>query len=253
MLSEELYKLKDFFKDNPKVAICFSGGVNSTFLLYIGLRCNTEITAYFVKTQFQPQSELEKAKALAKQFHINMKTVNANILCDARIAENSRERCLLCKNKLFHIIKKAAAKDGFKTLIDGAAASGLAEGCSSTDSILPGFVRSPLREYGIAKTKVRLLSKKAGLNTWDKPHYSCMASHVPEGTEITAEILRRIERAERELLSIGFADFNIGMLGRTANLKLSVSQMESALEKREKILERLGPDFDTVLLDLAGN
>ena len=93
MLSEALYKLKDFFKDNPAVALCFSGGVNSTFLLYFGFHYGASMNAYYVKTAFQPKSELDGAICFAKQLGVDLSILEADILSVAQVAENSVDRC----------------------------------------------------------------------------------------------------------------------------------------------------------------
>ncbi|NCB42217.1 MAG: TIGR00268 family protein [Clostridia bacterium] len=253
MLAEELYYLKNFFIDNPKIALCFSGGVNSTYLLHAGIHYNVRIKAYYLKTPFQSQIELNRALHLAKQMHADLNVLKIDVLSDSNIIKNSSDRCYHCENKLLTVLKRQATKDGFPVLVEGSNASGNKQNCLGSMSLLKPLVRSPLKECGITKTKVRILSKKAGIVTWDEPHYTCLASCVPTGTQITAEALKCIERAEKELLSIGLTNFKLEITGRTANLQISVSQMESVVEKRENIIERLKPDFDVILLDLAGN
>lgn len=253
MLSDELYRLKDFFKDKPNVALCFTGGVNSTYLLYIGKQCGASIKAYYVKTAFQPQFELDHALRLAKQFRIKLEIIEYNIFKSQTIVENNADRCYHCKRKMLAAIQKQAIKkDGFEVLVDGSNASDTMNACPCFNTNSQLTVHSPLKEFGITKTKVRMLSKKAELKGWDKPSYSCLAAQIPTSAPITKEILRRIERAEHELLNIGFTGFRVGLLGKTARLKIPASQMESAVEKRIKIIERLKPDFDSVLLDLEG-
>lgn len=253
MLSEELYNLRDFFYDNPIAGLCFTGGVNSTYLLYAGKQCGAKLKAYYVKTAFQPEFELENALRLAKQFHVHLSVLKVDILSDASVAENSSNRCYYCKRKLLSVVKNQAEKDGFNILIEGSITSTRTEACLGSLTLSELSVRSPLMEFGITKTKIRMLSKKAGLLTWDKPAYSCLATQIPTGCPMTAEDLGRIERAEKELFMIGFTNFRVRLLGNTAKLQFPASQMETALEKRNNIIERLKPDFDSILLDLEGH
>lgn len=252
MLSDELYNLKGFFRDNPKVALCFTGGVNSTYLLYIGKQCGANIRAYYVKTAFQPQFELDNALRIARQFRIRMDVLEYDIFQSKSIIENNDDRCYHCKRKMLTVMQNQVIQDGFAVLVEGSNASDKAEGCPEFNANPKVTVYSPLKQFGITKTKVRMLSKKAELMAWDKPAYSCLAAQIPTGIPIAKEALRQIERAERELFNIGFTDFRVGLLGKTAKLKIPVSQMEIAVEKRSKIIERLKPDFDSVLLDLEG-
>ena len=111
-------------------------------------------------------------------------------------------------------------------------------------------VRSPLRECGLTKPEVRRLSREAGLFTWDKPAYACLATRIPTGTAITRANLERTERAERFLAGLGFTDFRVRLLGGAAKLQLPASQLSALLEQRETILRELKKDYSDVLLDL---
>ena len=112
-------------------------------------------------------------------------------------------------------------------------------------------VRSPLRECGLAKADVRRLSKEAGLFTWDKPAYSCLATRVAAGERITSEALQKIERAESALFAMGFTDLRVRVSVGTAKLQLTAAQQGRAFEMREKIVSALAPDFSAVTLDLV--
>lgn len=252
MLSNELYNLKEFFRDNPKVALCFTGGVNSAYLLYIGKQCGASIRAYYVKTAFQPQFELDNALRIARQFRIRLDILEYDMFQCKSIIKNNDDRCYRCKKEMLTVIQNQVMQDGLAVLVEGSNASDKTGGCPEFNANPKIAVSSPLKQFGITKTKVRILSKKAELMAWDKPAYSCLAAQIPTGIPITKEALRQIERAERELLNIGFTDFRVGLLGKTAKLKIPVSQMEIVVEKRSKIIERLKPDFDSVLLDLEG-
>ena len=113
-------------------------------------------------------------------------------------------------------------------------------------------VRSPLRECGLTKDEIRRLSREAGLFTWDKPTYACLATRIPTGQPITARDLAVTEAAETYLFSLGFTDFRVRLAGRSAKIQLPAAQMPRLLERRQEILQRLGPDYDGVWLDLEG-
>ena len=195
--------LKDFFRENPKVALAFSGGVDSAYLLYAAGESGASVRAYYVKSAFQPRFELEDARRLAGELGADMRILEEDVLADAQVASNPRDRCYHCKKRLFTAIAKAAAEDGFSVLMDGTNASDDA-------GDRPGM--RALRECGLTKAEIRRLSKEAGLFTWDKPAYACLATRIPTGTEITEEKLCRTERAESYLASVGLRDFRVRMV-----------------------------------------
>ena len=111
-------------------------------------------------------------------------------------------------------------------------------------------VRSPLRECGVTKEEVRAFSREAGLFTWDKPAYACLATRISTGTRITREALLRAEQGERALMELGFSDFRVRLTEGGARLQVTGEQMPLVFEKREEVMAALKPLFGTVLLDL---
>ena len=115
--------LQEFFSENPKVALAFSGGVDSSYLLYAATNCRAKVRAYYVKSVFQPRFELDDARRLALELGADMKMLDVDVLNDPQITANSADRCYYCKYSIFNAIIKAAAEDGFSVLIDGTNAS----------------------------------------------------------------------------------------------------------------------------------
>ena len=111
-------------------------------------------------------------------------------------------------------------------------------------------VRSPLRECGLTKPEIRRLSREAGLFTWNKPAYACLATRIPAGTAITPELLARTERAESRLTELGFSDLRVRTFHDCARIQLPAAQLPQALARREEILAALRPEYAGVLLDL---
>ena len=244
--------LQTFFKENPVVALGFSGGVDSSYLLYAGMHYGAKIKAYYVKAAFQPQFEFEDALRMASNLGADMTVIETDILSVPRVAENPSNRCYYCKTAIFSLIKETAAKDGYSILLDGTNASDDSGDRPGMRALEELSIRSPLKDCGITKSDVRRLSKEAGLFTWDKPAYACLATRVPGGTTITAEVLGRIERAENDLFAMGFTDFRVRLTGSAAKLQFAESQMPEAFKRREEIIIQLQADFDSILLDLAG-
>ena len=243
-------ELRDFFQECPKVALGFSGGVDSAYLLYAALDHGAQVRPYFIKTAFQPQFELEDARRLCAQLGVELTVVELDVLQIHGVAENPPDRCYHCKRALFGRLRQQAQADGYTVLIDGTNASDDAGDRPGMRALGELSVRSPLRECGITKAQVRALSKEAGLFTWDKPAYACLATRVPTGEAITPETLRKVEAAEEALFSLGYSDLRVRVFHGAARLQLPGQQLEQAAKEREAILHALAPWFDTVLLDL---
>jgi len=239
--------LPTFFQENPVVALGFSGGVDSSYLLYAGMHFGAKVKAYYVKAAFQPQFELEDALRMASILGADLTVIETDILSVPHVAENPSNRCYYCKTAIFSLIKETAAKDGYSILLDGTNASDDSGDRPGMRALEELSIRSPLKESGITKSEVRRLSKGAGLFTWDKPAYACLATRVPAGTAITAEMLSRIERAENALFAMGFTDFRVRLTGSAAKLQFPESQMPEGLKRREDIIEKLHADFDSIL------
>ena len=242
--------LEQFFEENNAAAIAFSGGVDSAFLLSMAVRCGARVTAYYVKTAFQPQFELEDACRLAKELNVPMQVLPVDILCHQQIAANPADRCYYCKKVIFETILNAAKEDGYSLLLDGTNASDDAGDRPGMRALAELSVRSPLRECGLHKEEVRRLSKELGLFTWDKPAYACLATRIAAGEEITQDKLERTERAESYLESLGFRDFRVRSVEDTAKLQVTNQDFPNVLEKREAIIKELKRYYQTVLLDL---
>ena len=113
-------------------------------------------------------------------------------------------------------------------------------------------MRSPLRECGLVKEEIRRLSLEAGLPTWDKPSYACLATRIPTGRRITREDLARTEEAEEFLTALGLRDLRVRLLEDCARLQVPLAQLPAVLERREEIVTGLKRYYAGVLLDLEG-
>ena len=244
--------LQEFFMENRRVALGFSGGVDSSYLLYAAKQAGAEVRPYFIKTVFQPEFEFEDAKRLASQVGVEMTVIEVDILANPDVTANPPNRCYFCKTALFGTLRERARADGFTVLIDGTNASDSSEDRPGMRALEEMSVRSPLRECGLTKADVRRLSKEAGLFTWDKPAYACLATRVPSGQAYEAHLLKRVEHAEGALFQLGYTDFRVRVIGEVARLQVPSDQMERAVREREQLRDALKNDFKTILLDLAG-
>lgn len=243
-------ELQDFFREHPKAALAFSGGVDSAYLFYAALHCGADVTAYFAKTPFQPAFALADARRLAAELGGRLRVLELDPLADPRIAENGPERCYFCKKRMLAALTEAALADGYSLLLDGS---------NATDDVAdrPGMralrelgVRSPLRDCGLGKGEIRRRSREAGLFTWDKPAYSCLATRIAPGQPLRAADLAAVERAETYLMDLGFSDLRVRKRGTEALLQLRREQLPLLLKRREEILTELKRLFGRVSLDL---
>jgi len=242
--------LAQFFKENPKVAIGFSGGVDSSYLLFAGLRYGADVKAYYVQAAFQPKFEFEEAKKLANLIGADMTVLNLDVMENKTVLANPPDRCYHCKCAIFGSLVERAKADGYSLIIDGTNASDDADDRPGMKALAEMHVRSPLRECGLTKDEIRRLSKEAGLFTWDKPSYACLATRIPANQIITAALLQKVEGAEDALFSLGFSDFRVRVYHDAARLQFPQNQISNVIEKREAILNAIKPHFPIILFDM---
>ena len=242
--------LSNFFRAHPRVALAFSGGTDSAYLLWAAVQCGCDVTAYYVQSPFQPAFEREDARRLAAEVGAPLKVIPVNTLEDEAIRLNPPDRCYHCKRAIFSALAEAARGDGYPVILDGTNASDDAADRPGMRALQELGVLSPLRACGITKAMVRDLSREAGLFTWNKPAYACLATRIPSGTQLTLEALRRVEAAEAALHDLGFSDLRVRVLGGAARIQLPARQMALAVGRRDAIREVLKPYFNPILLDL---
>lgn len=243
-------ELKDFFAKTPRLAVAFSGGVDSSYLLYAAKTFGCDVKAYFVNSSFQPSFELDDAKKLAYMIAAPLRVETYDVLNDPDVIANSTDRCYYCKRAIFNRIRELARADGFDILCDGTNASDDAGDRAGMRALQELGVISPLRECGLVKNEIRRLSCDAGLFTHDKPSYACLATRIPTGTEITEELISNVAQAEHALHLLGFADFRIRYFAGAAKIQIPDAQFRAVIEKRKKIVDAISPYFDAVLIDM---
>lgn len=242
--------LNHFFTNYSKVAVAFSGGVDSSYLLYAAKKYAKKVQAYYVNSAFQPEFELEDAKKLAHQLQVDMKVLSVDVLGNRQVKENPHNRCYYCKRQIFSTILSQAKEDGFSVILDGTNASDLADDRPGMKALGELSVLSPLRMCQITKPEVRRLSKEVGLFTWNKPAYACLATRIPTGQPIAERLLQRTERAEGYLASLGFSDFRIRTKGESAAIQVTEKQLPLLMQNRQTIIDNLRKEYESVFLDL---
>lgn len=242
--------LQDFFLQHPEIAVAFSGGVDSAYLLYAAKQYAKKVCAYYVKSEFQPRFEWEDAVRLAEDLGVELKILECSVLSVPGVKENQPDRCYHCKRAILGTIMNAVKAEGLSVLLDGTNASDDMEDRPGMRALHELSVLSPLREAGLTKSEIRRLSKEAGLFTWNKPAYACLATRIFTGERITSEKLVATETAEDFLFSLGFTDFRVRLQDGNARLQVPEAQWVRVIEYRKDILIKLKEYYKTVSLDL---
>lgn len=243
--------LSEFFAKHTKVALAFSGGVDSAYLLYATTLHKVDVVAYYIRSQFQPEFEYNDAIRLAKELNARIKVIDVDVLQNDKVAKNPSNRCYICKNMIFQTIINVAKEDGYTTIIDGTNASDLEDDRPGMKALKELSVLSPLRLCGITKDEVRKLSKEAGLFTWDKPAYACLATRVKTDEIITADALRRIEIAEDYLHELGLLNVRVRYSQNKVRLEIDKKKIDLFEQYKTEIFEKLSNMFEDIESDIT--
>lgn len=243
--------LEEFFLLHDKVALAFSGGVDSAYLLYEAVRHGVDIRPYYVKSQFQPQFELDDSMRLCNELGVELCILELDVLSNPSISSNCDKRCYFCKKEIMGAIKHKAIQDGYDTIVDGSNASDLSSDRPGMLALDEEGVLSPLRLAGLDKAMIRELSRRAGLFTWNKAAYACLATRIPSGTELTEELLERTEKAEDYLSRLGFKDFRVRCFHDAARIQICASDFQLFMDNKDLIYRNLSELYPYgVVLDL---
>lgn len=254
--TEKLNSLKKYIRTLGSVAVAFSSGVDSTFLLKVaheelGDKC-TAVTA--MSCSF-PKRELEEAKAFCQKEGIRHIVVKSEELEIEGFCQNPKNRCYLCKRELFEKIGQIAEKEGIEAIVEGSNMDDNGDYRPGLQAAAELGVKSPLRVCGLDKKDIRILSKKLGLSTWEKQSFACLSSRFVYGETISKEKLSMVDRAEQLLLDMGFHQVRVRIHGSIARIEILPFEFEKILqgETRKEIYEQLrGLGFSYVTLDLLG-
>ena len=184
--------LREFFEQNKRVAIAFSGGTDSCYLLHMAVKCGAEVTAYFIKSQFQSEEELRIAREFAVSEGAGLKLIETYVLGVGTIIDNPTDRCYQCKANMFRLMTEQALQEGIGVILDGTNASDREDRRPGMRALKEFGIRSPLRECGITKDQVLQYADEEGLSKWIAPKVMCPAVKLPFGEKLTVEKLEEI-------------------------------------------------------------
>jgi len=254
---EKLKHLSEIIKEQKRVAVAFSGGVDSAFLLKAALDVlgTGGVLAITAGSSIHPKRETDHAAALAHSLGARHMLMETDELSIPEFVRNPKNRCYICKRSLFWKMKEKAESLGILSILEG----------SNTDDLLdfrPGMralkelgIKSPLLEAGLKKSEIRLLSREMGLETWDKQPFACLATRFPYGERITTEKIAMVESCEQYLLNLGFRQVRVRHHGDIA--RIEVGKDETARLFRDGLSEMVDAEcrragFTYCTIDLKG-
>ena len=256
-LKQKLYDLQNYFKELGSVAIAFSSGVDSTFMLAAASEVlpKDKVLAITAVSDFFPEREKSEADAFCQERGIKHIFLPIDILKIDEVKQNPKNRCYLCKYALFTQIQKLALENGIQNVCEGSNLDDLQDYRPGMQAIAELNIKSPLKIAGLTKQDIRELSKEMNLPTWNKPSFACLASRFVYGEEITTEKLRMVEKAEQFLADLGFKQFRVRLHGTMARIEVLPQDIEkiTSQETREIIIEAFAKyGFSYTTLDLKG-
>ncbi len=253
---KKMGKLREYLAGLGSVAVAFSGGVDSTFLLQAANDVLGDgVIALTAVSDFFPDRERREADGFCRQRGIRQIVCREEILKVPGVAANPANRCYLCKRALFEMFLAEAKRRGFSHVAEGSNLDDLGDYRPGLQAIAELKILSPLRECGFTKQDIRALSGEMGLPTAAKPSYACLASRFAYGEEITGEKLAMVDKAEQLLLDLGFTQMRVRVHGTLARIEVLPEDFPRLAEPdlRREIAEKLKAyGFSYVTADLAG-
>ncbi|MCX5781210.1 MAG: ATP-dependent sacrificial sulfur transferase LarE [Elusimicrobia bacterium] len=256
MMNKKLKLLKKILLKFKRMLIAYSGGVDSTFLLAVARKIleKNNVLAVTALSETYPKSDIKRTKDIVKKLDVNHIFIKTNELENKNFIKNSRKRCFYCKNELFKKLKSLAEKRRM-ILCDGSNFSDIKDFRPGKIAANIFNVMSPLEISKFKKAEIRKLSKKMNLDTWNIPAQACLASRFPYGTEISKNMLQKIEKGEESIKKLGFTNVRLRHHGDIARIEIEKSEMKKCINSNinKKIilsLKKLGWKYISV--DIEG-
>jgi len=255
-LADKYKLLTEYLASFGSVAVAFSSGVDSTFLLYAAKEALGEKAVAFTATSCSfPVRELNEAKEYCKTHGIEQYIIVSEELNIEGFSHNPKNRCYLCKRELFEKMKQTAAEHGIAEIAEGSNLDDNGDYRPGLQAVAELGIKSPLRHIGFTKAQIRELSKEFGLPTWDKQSFACLSSRFPYGDTINEEKLHRVDLAEQLLLDLGFHQVRVRIHDNLARIELDPAQFDKFMDQsiRQEVYAKLKEyGFTYVTLDIQG-
>ncbi len=248
--------LKNHLQQLQSIAVAYSGGVDSTFLLAVAHDVlGNNVIAVTARSSTYPEREFREAAEFVQKMGIRHVVIISEELDIAGFADNPTNRCYYCKRELLTKVIEVARENNIRNVAEGSNVDDLGDFRPGMQAVRELGVVSPLREAGLSKEEIRILSQKIGLPTWNKPAFACLASRFPYGQKITGDKLDTVDQAEQYLLDLGFRQVRVRHHGDIARIEVSPPEREKFFnsELMDKVSEKFRQlGFMYTALDLQG-
>ncbi len=256
-LKDKHEQLQKILKELGRVAIAYSGGVDSSFLLKAAVDTlgSENVLACISLGPAEPAAMHERAREIAGAIGAELMVVETGEMDDPDFTSNKADRCFHCKSRLCRTLLDVAKERGFPHVVFGTNHDDLDDFRPGNKAMKIFGIRSPLAEAGLTKNEIRELSRQAGLPTADQPASPCLASRIPYGLEITEQRLRQIDRAEGVLRSLGFVECRVRHHDTIARIEVRSQDVAKLMAEpvRSTVVEQLKAlGFQYVTADLQG-
>lgn len=255
-LLDKYDRLKDYLASLGSVAVAFSSGVDSTFLLYAAKEAlGDHAIAVTASSCSFPERELKEAKEYCQKMGIRHFVIKSEELEIEGFSHNPKNRCYLCKHELFEKIGALAKEQGINEIAEGSNLDDNGDYRPGLQAVAELGVKSPLRHIGFTKQEIRELSQYLNIPTWNKQSFACLSSRFPYGDLINEKKLKMVDRAEQLLLDMGFHQLRVRIHGDVARIELLPDEFPKFMEEKTRLsvykkFKEYG--FSYVTLDVLG-